>query len=472
MRRFILCDKRADFIRDVKMRALLDEKDCIITEVVDGNKFREMEENFAGQRIILCENLMDDLPENFNKEMAAHQVIGYCATKEGREKFAARGIECIGVINSSAQLLSMLFGIPEERADAFSESPKKEDFTRWKENIHHEIPDAALSDEVGNEPESRVSSILELRKVREKRETEQLLQKERERIRERKEAVSLVVTSTKGGVGKTTVATQLACCLSLTSHGRGRFKACIVDFDTGFGDVCTALDYNLKGPSITDWIDDIRQKMKGGKKKDDIIYSEGEIYEFLQKKEDTGLFALLAPRAHTDSLDITAEELEIIMESLKGHAGMDFIIYDTGNDLKDPTLLALDQAEYVLLVATQDISCAHCLDMFLRTLDSIHFNTSKIVLVINNIMSTKATGISVAELQETFRFPCWAKIKHDPAIIRSNNFGKPVVFSAAHDVTKQMRSIIQRLNDQEESLQTEEPKKSVWKRLFSGKEVK
>lgn len=472
MKRFVICDKRADFLHDVQMRALLDERECTITEIIDGNKFRELEGNFSGQRIIMCDNMLEDLSEDFEKGFAPNQVIGYCVTNEGREKFEVKGIECIGSIHSSAQLLSMLLGMPEERADSWSESRVREDFSSWKERLHQKTVEENLDDNSREEPGSRVSSILELREARVKREAERLLRKEQMKLSAPQSAVSIVVTSTKGGVGKTTVATQLACCIALTSQGRGRFKACIVDFDTGFGDVCTALDYSTKGPTITAWIDDIRQRMRSGEKKEDIIYTEEQIQEFLQKKEDTGLYALLAPQIHTDSLDISTDELEIIMGNLKERAGLDYVIYDTGNDLKDPTLLALDQAEYVLLVATQDISCAHCLDMFLRTLETIRFDTSKIKLVINNIMSAKATGISIAELQESFKYPCWAKIKHDAEIIRCNNFGRPVVFSAAHDMTKQMRSIIQRLNEHDGTLQAEEPKKSFWKKLFSAKEGK
>ena len=289
--------------------------------------------------------------------------------------------------------------------------------------MHQDSPKESLVDKPRRESNSSVSSILELREARVKREAERLLRKEQAKTDTPKLATSIVVTSTKGGVGgKQLWRHSLLVVLHFTSHDRGRFKACIVDFDTGFGDVCTALDYDTKGTTIVAWLDDIRQRMEAGEKKETIIYTEGQIQEFLQKKEEIGLYALLAPQNHTDSLDISAEELEIIMKNLKENAGLDYIIYDTGNDLKDSTLLALDQAEHVLLVATQDISCAHCLDMFLRTLETIRFDTSKIELVINNIMSAKATGISIAELQESFKYPCWAKIKHDAEIIRCNNF--------------------------------------------------
>ncbi|MCI9553517.1 MAG: septum site-determining protein MinD [Acutalibacter sp.] len=480
MKRYVICDKRADFLHDVKMRALLDECECLITEISDGAKYRDLEDTFSGQIVVICENMLDELPEGFESGLSASQVMGYCLTRDGQGQFAARNIANLGMISSSSQILSMLLGMPGERADHLSPvpipesggnretKPVGEDFSSWRQSIHR--PAGPTSQPVKeNREKDRVSSILELRESRVRQETDLLLKKEQERTLEKK-AVTVTVTSTKGGVGKTTVATQLACCMALTSHGRGRFQTCIVDFDIGFGDVCTALDYNMRGKTIEAWVQDVRKRLSCGENGDLISYTEKEIQDFLQKKEDTGLYALLAPQSHAASLDITSEELQIIMRNLRENAGMDFVIYDTGNDLKDTTLLALEQAEYALLVVTQDISCAHCLDMLIRTLESIKFDSSKIRLVINDIMSAKATGISVSELEESFSYPCWAKIKHDPSIIRCNNFGKPVVFSASHDMTKQMRNVIRYLNETGEKLLAEEPRKGLWKRMFSGKE--
>lgn len=480
MKRYVICDKRADFLHDVKMRALLDECECLITEISDGAKYRDLEDTFSGQIVVICENMLDELPEGFEHGLSASQVMGYCLTREGQGQFAIRKIPCLGVINSSSQILSMLLGMPGERADHLppvsvqeragdrDERPAGEDFSSWRQSMRQPVQQSSLPIEESQEKD-RVSSILELRESRVRQETDLLLKREQERALKKK-VVTITVTSTKGGVGKTTVATQLACCMAITSHGRGRFQTCIVDFDIGFGDVCTALDYNMKGKTIEGWVQDIRKRVSCGEAEDSLTYTEKEIHDFLQKKEDTGLYALLAPQSHTASLDITSKELQIIMRNLRENAGMDYIIYDTGNDLKDTTLLALEQAEYALLVITQDISCAHCLDMLIRTLESIKFDSSKIRLVINDVMSAKATGISVAELEESFSYPCWAKIKHDPAIIRCNNFGKPVVFSASHDMTKQMRNVIRYLNETGEKLQAEEPRKGLWKRMFSGKE--
>ena len=89
------------------------------------------------------------------------------------------------------------------------------------------------------------------------------------------------IASTKGGVGKTTIATQLSCCLALTSYGRGRFQTCLVDFDTSFGDVCTSLDCDMNGVNIVTWIKDIRLRVKNGEELQEMDETERVLASFL-----------------------------------------------------------------------------------------------------------------------------------------------------------------------------------------------
>ena len=286
---------------------------------------------------------------------------------------------------------------------------------------------------------------------------------------EEQTTTTVTVCSTKGGVGKTTVSTQLASCLALTSHGRGRFRTCVADFDINFGDICTMLDFDPHGPTMVEWAKDVRKRIQSGENPESIQYARGEIERYLQHKKDTGLFALIAPVRHMDSMDIGPSELTVMLQNLVDNAGMDFVVLDTGNDTRDATVIALDKADHILLVATQDVACAHCLDLFLKTMEAVRFDMGKFKLVINNVMSAKETGIAVSELKESFPYPCWATIKHDPAIIRSNNYGRPVVFSATHDMTKQMRQIVSLLNSGG-TITASKPKSSFFKDLFGRKE--
>lgn len=469
MNRYAICDKRPEFLHDIRVRASLDDSPFIVTEVSNGKDLSERDFRIY-QKIVICENILDEMPEGFEKWIPTAQCLGYCVTKEGIEQFSGRNIPCIGIVTSSAQLLVMLTGLPREKADdeinmtrPAYEALGKEDILTGRE-LGERNP--ASQNQSGAEG-GAVSNIIRKREAKSVKEADLLLKREREATAPRENAIAVTIASGKGGVGKTTIATELACCMALTSHGRGRFKACIIDFDISLGDVGTILDFPSKGPTLTDWIDDIRRKVSAGQQIETISYTEPEIEFFLRKKEETGLYALLAPHMYTDSLDFTSAELEVVMRSLRTGAGFDFLIYDTGNDLKDPTLLALDKAEYVLLVATQDISCAHCLDVFVRTLQTIRFDLSRCRLIINNVMSAKETGISVAELQDSFHYPCIAKIKYSTSIIHCNNYGRPVVFSASHDLTKQMRGIVRYLNEGLE-VREEQPGR-FWRKLSSGK---
>lgn len=462
MNQYAICDKRPEFLHDIRVRASLDNPSFIIVEVVNGKELTERDFH-SYQKIIICENILDEMPDGFEKWVPAAQCLGYCVTKEGIEEFCKRNIPCVGIVTSSAQLLVMLTGLPKDKAD-----DDIEDVSDHADILaEHECVNNPISSNQSDSERDAVSNILRKREIEAKKGADLLLKREREATAPREKAITVTIASGKGGVGKTTIATELACCIALTSHGRGRFKACIIDFDISLGDVGTILDFPAKGPTLLDWIEDIRRRVSNGETIENITYTEAEIESFLRKKEETGLYALLAPRMYTDSLDFSSAELEVVMRSLHNRAGFDFVIYDTGNDLKDPTLLALDQAEYVLLVATQDISCAHCLDVFVRTLQSIRFDLSRCRLIINNVMSAKTTGISVAELQESFDYPCVAKIKYSPSIIHSNNYGRPVIFSTSHDLTKQMRGIVRYLNEGM-NIQ-EEQHGGIWRKIASRK---
>lgn len=145
----------------------------------------------------------------------------------------------------------------------------------------------------------------------------------------------VTVYSSKGGVGKTTVACELATFLALTASGRGRLKVCIVDCNIDFGDVLNTLDFDVNGPCMMDWYSDIEVKAEDGTAPEDISYSEEEIMGFLQKKETDGLYALIAPMTNEDSMELEGTHIEIMLRNLIKNGGFDFIIIDTGNNTRD-----------------------------------------------------------------------------------------------------------------------------------------
>lgn len=254
----------------------------------------------------------------------------------------------------------------------------------------------------------------------------------------------ITVYAAKGGVGKTTISTETAVYLALTSNGRRKFRVCIVDYNIDFGDVSTTLELDDAGPNMSYWASEIRELMERGQKPEDINFTRQQMEDlYLQKMQDTGLYVLCAPITHEDSMSIKTDELKTMLRNLVEHGEFDFIICDTGNNTRDSSITAIEQSDCVLLVATQDVTTANCNASVLRTLENAGIATDKVRLVINNIMSYRETGISVQEVEETFpNYQCVARIKRTPDIIRANNQSRPLVYKPNHEYTKQIQRIV------------------------------
>ena len=260
---------------------------------------------------------------------------------------------------------------------------------------------------------------------------------------------TVAIYSAKGGVGKTTITTELATILSMTSNGRGNFRVCLVDYNVDFGDILTTLNLDNRGPNLTHWTADVRRRMQNGEDPDDIEYSRKEIEGRLQRVGNTTLYALVAPVTHEDSMDIRSEEPGIILRNIINNGCFDFVICDTGNNTRDATVSALDAADYIFMIATQDVSAVNCDKSFLQTMNRVGFEVDKIRLIMNGVMPFKYTQVSVEEVEEMFPYPCIARFKRDPEVTRANNCSEPIVRQPNHDFTREMRKIVAYLTGQQ-----------------------
>ena len=211
---------------------------------------------------------------------------------------------------------------------------------------------------------------------------------------------------TKGGVGTTMVATNVA--TSLAEHTRK--EVVIVDLNLQYG--TAALLMNIK-PKYT--ILDVAQHL------DRIDVS---LLNKMLPKGTGGVSFLANPFRIEDVENITSGHVERILLLLR--TLFDYIIVDTHAMLDDITIKALDESDHILLVSNSDVpSIFHakrCLELFQR----MEYNREKLLLVFNRYNGLE--DMNPAAIEKLLNYPIfWRLPNHDyQGILASINKGIPI----------------------------------------------
>ncbi|MEK7308258.1 MAG: ATPase, T2SS/T4P/T4SS family, partial [Nitrospirota bacterium] len=221
-----------------------------------------------------------------------------------------------------------------------------------------------------------------------------------------------VIFSTKGGVGKTLVAANLA--VSLAQAGK---RVCVIDLDTQVvGDMAHVLGL-VPQKCMADLMVFIKQQPQLTKKQDFIIKSKFNNVEFLA--------GVLRPQ---QSGYLYAEELPKIFDILD--KDYDYIVVDAGKSFSDVFLAALNQANLILLVVTPDVLSIYQTKWALDTLQFLHFPLSMIKLVLNRAESI--SSISWQEIRVNLPVDIIEKIPSEGKLVnQAVNQGVPVVIDSA-----------------------------------------
>lgn len=215
----------------------------------------------------------------------------------------------------------------------------------------------------------------------------------------------IAVFSTKGGVGKTTIATNLAVGLAKET----RKKVVIVDLDLQFGDVAVMLNVIPKR-TITELIQDINQM-------------EPELLESYLVTHPTGVKVLPCPTRPEYAELITGSHVEKILSILKQR--YDYIVIDTPPFFHETTLTALDLCHQILLIVATDLPTIKNVKLGLEVLDSLHLK-GKVKLVLNR--SSSDIGIRCEDMEESLGLKVAAHVPSDGrTVITSVNKGTPFI---------------------------------------------
>ncbi len=216
----------------------------------------------------------------------------------------------------------------------------------------------------------------------------------------------LTVFSTKGGSGKSVLASSLA----VTLAQRSDKPVCLVDADLQFGDVAVMLKLTphhtiVDAVSVLDRMD------------------APLLDSLLVTHEPSGLRVLPAPLEPAFADQVGAAEMVAIVEMLRSFCS--FVIVDTPAYFNDVVLGLVEVSDKVMLVAGMDIPNIKNVKIGLQTLRLLNTPMEKLLLVLNRANSK--VKLDIGEVERTLQLNADALIPSDVVVPQSVNKGEPVV---------------------------------------------
>jgi pilus assembly protein CpaE len=190
----------------------------------------------------------------------------------------------------------------------------------------------------------------------------------------------VAVFGPKGGVGRTTLAVNLAVAAA-TELGQ---KTCLVDASFQFGDVGVLLNLNPKNKSVADLITELEQ-------------GEPESLDTFVINHSAGIRVLLAPPSPEMAELITPLIAKRMIEALR--KDNDLVVVDCMSSFNDTTLAILDLADTVLTMLSLEITSIKNIRLFLEVAEQLGYGSDKVRLVLNRADSS--LGIRVADVEHS-----------------------------------------------------------------------
>lgn len=266
----------------------------------------------------------------------------------------------------------------------------------------------------------------------------------------------IVVTSGKGGVGKTTTSASLAA--GLASRG---FKTVVIDFDIGLRNLDLIMGCERR--VVYDFVN--------------VIRGEATLNQALiRDKRCKELFIL--PASQTRDKDaLTQEGVGRVLEELS--QSHDYIICDSPAGIERGAQLAMYFADHAVVVTNPEVSSVRDSDRMLGLLSSktkrAEEGRSPItehLLLTRYCPKRVARGdmLSLSDVNEILAIPLLGVIPESQAVLRASNAGEPVILDTVSDAGQAYIDAVARFLGEERPHRFTQEKTSWLKRLFSAKD--
>ena len=265
----------------------------------------------------------------------------------------------------------------------------------------------------------------------------------------------IVVTSGKGGVGKTTTSASLAC--GLARHGK---KVAVIDFDVGLRNLDLIMGCERR--VVYDFVN--------------VIQGEASLKQALIKdKRNDNLFVLAASQTR-DKDALTTEGVEKVLKDLADD-GFDYIVCDSPAGIEKGAFLAMYFADQAIVVVNPEVSSVRDSDRILGLLASKTRRAENGERVKEHLLLTRyspsrvETGemLSITDVEEVLGLKTIGVIPESGDVLNASNKGEPVILDMESPAGQAYDDAVARLMGEERPMRfTQADKKGFFSKLFGG----
>jgi septum site-determining protein MinD len=222
----------------------------------------------------------------------------------------------------------------------------------------------------------------------------------------------IVITSGKGGVGKTTTSAALSTGLAMRGH-----KTAVIDFDVGLRNLDLIMGCERR--VVFDFIN--------------VINGDAKLHQALVKDKRIETLYVLPTSQTRDKDALTQEGVEKVIEQLK--ADFDYVICDSPAGIERGAFLAMYFADEAIVVSNPEVSSVRDADRMIGLLTSKSRKAEQGETVPQHLLLTRYDGdrvekgemLKVDDVQEILAIPLLGIIPECPSVLQASNLGTPVI---------------------------------------------
>ena len=267
----------------------------------------------------------------------------------------------------------------------------------------------------------------------------------------------VVVTSGKGGVGKTTTSASFASGLALKG-----FKTVVIDFDVGLRNLDLIMGCERR--VVYDLIN--------------VIQGEANLNQALIKDKQCDNLFILAASQTRDKDALTQSGVEKVLKDLI-EMGFEFIVCDSPAGIETGAMMAMHYADEALVVTNPEVSSVRDSDRILgmlgsktkRSIEGLEpIKEHLLITRYNPSRVEEGQMLSLQDIQDILRIKLLGVIPESETVLQASNQGTPAIHISNTHVSDAYKDVVDRFLGIDKPMRFIDPEKAgFFKRLFGGK---